>query len=427
MRIPTHRNIAVVSALVFLQVSCNDSPSILTPPDEPGNQANDRIRIINDDDELTGRVRYLDQDVPIDAAAGSAAMASAGQARVAAPVFSLRLVAEVLPPSIDGQVLQATSIAMRGDRAAVSYNMTGAQFLGAIDIFNISKKSRPQLRSEALFNDTDINSVSIIEGNLYAAESTGDPTFPYPAGLEVLRLQADKLVLDGNQRLALTSYAGTGVLATGTTIYTTTGDNGALSIIDEHTLVVSTAIDLHDARWVDVAEGKVVVVQGTPGQISVYDEASMSLLGTYSFTGAGVAGSKSTVQVVGGKAFIAAGTGGVQILSVNTGAVVGSVPLPDPALLGLDPSAVVTNAVAVDGDLLFISNGGAGVYIAQGSEAFDATGSEEEQQITLLGQLRFDDFPSINHVAFKNDYLIIASGLGGLKIIKIVWNDGGAR
>ncbi|MFB3112559.1 MAG: hypothetical protein ACE10G_11045, partial [Gemmatimonadales bacterium] len=69
---------------------------------------------------------------------------------------------------------------------------------------------------------------------------------------------------------------------------------------------------------------------------------------------------------------------------------------------------------------------GAGVYIAQGSEVFDATGSEEQQQITLLGQLRFDDFPSINHVAFKNDYLIIASGLGGLKIIEIVWNDRGA-
>ena len=108
MRIPTHRNIAVVSALVLLQLSCNDSPSTLAPPEEPGNQANDRITIINEDDELAGRVRYLDQDVPIDAMIESAAMASAAQARVAAPVFSLRLVAEVLPPSIDGQVLQAT-------------------------------------------------------------------------------------------------------------------------------------------------------------------------------------------------------------------------------------------------------------------------------------------------------------------------------
>ena len=121
------------------------------------------------------------------------------------------------------------------------------------------------MRSEALFNDTDINSVSIIEGNLYAAQATGDNTFPDPAGLEMIKLQSDKLVLDGNQRLELTSFAGTGVFATGTTIYTTSGGNGGLSIFDEHTMAMSTSIALHDARWVDAAEGKVVVV----GQLAV--------------------------------------------------------------------------------------------------------------------------------------------------------------
>ncbi len=125
------------------------------------------------------------------------------------------------------------------------------------------------------------------------------------------------------------------------------------------------------------------------------------------------------MEVVGGKAFIAAGTGGVQILSVTTGAVVGTVPLPDAAALGLDPSVVVTNAVAVDDDLLFISNGEAGVYVAQGSQPFDQTGSEQQQQITLLGQLQFDNLQSVNHVAFKNNYLIIASGLGGLKTVEV--------
>ena len=158
---------------------------------------------------------------------------------------------------------------------------------------------------------------------------------------------------------------------------------------------------------------------GTPGQISVYDEQTLQLLGQYPFTGADIPESKSTVEVVGGKAFIAAGTGGVQILSVNTGAVVGSVPLPDPAALGLDPSVVVTNAVAVDDDLLFISNGEAGVYVAQGSQRFDQTGSEQQQQITLLGKLQFADLQSVNHVAFKNNYLIIASGLGGLKTVEV--------
>lgn len=405
-----------VSALTFVQLSCGEG---LAPADEPGNQSNGRVTITNDQTQLDVRVRYVDADVPIVPAAAGA-MATSGRAALPPQAFSLRLRAEVLPPAIDGQVLQATAIAMRGDRATVSYNMRGAQYLGAIDVFNISDKSRPKLRSEALFNDTDINSVAIDEGNVYVATATGDPAYAYPAVLEVIKLRSEKLVLEGNQRVPLTSFAATSVVIPAKTIYTTSGNTGALTALDQGTLALTGSIDLFDARWVDVADGKVVVVQGTPGQISVYDEQTLQLLGQYAFTGADIPESKSTVEVIGGKAFIAAGTGGVQILSVNTGAVVGSVPLPDPAALGLDPSVVVTNAVAVDDDLLFISNGEAGVYVAQGSQPFDQTGSEQQQQITLLGRLQFDDLQSVNHVAFKNNYLIIASGLGGLKIVEVL-------
>ena len=231
------------------------------------------------------------------------------------------------------------------------------------------------------------------------------------------------MALDGNYRLPLPSYAGTGVLGTGSNIYVTSGNNGALSVFDQRTQTLTNSVALHDARWVDVVDGKVVVVQGTPGQISVFDEGSLELLGRYPFTGADIAESKSTVQVVGGKAFIAAGNAGVQILSVNTGKVVGTVPLPDSDALGLDWSGVVTNAVAVDDDLLFISNGIAGVYVAQGSEDFDETGSEEPLEITLLGRLRFDNLEAANHVAYKDHYLVIASGLGGIKTVEIRLDD----
>ncbi len=181
-----------------------------------------------------------------------------------------------------------------------------------------------------------------------------------------------------------------------------------------------SSVALHDARWVTVGDGKVVVVQGTPGQIAVFNESNMTPVGTWSFTGADVAESKSTAQVVGGKAFIAAGTGGVQVLSASTGTVVGSVPRPDPAALGLSPSVVVTNAVAVDEDLLFISNGEAGVYLAQGSQFFSATGSETAQTITMRGRLGFGNLQSVNHVAYQGKYLIIAAGLGGLKIVQVI-------
>ena len=185
---------------------------------------------------------------------------------------------------------------------------------------------------------------------------------------------------------------------------------------------------LDDARWAawDEEGERVVVVQGTPGRISVFAEGefpggSMTLLNTFPFPGANVPESKSTADIAGGKAFIAAGPEGVQIVCLDNGQVIGSVPRPDPASLGLDPSVVVTNAVTVDEDLMFISNGEAGVYFARGSENFTESGCGP-QQIDLVGQLVFPGLQSANHVAFDDRHLVIAAGLGGVKVVRVNGN-----
>ena len=58
--------------------------------------------------------------------------------------------------------------------------------------------------------------------------------------------------------------------------------------------------------------------------------------------------------------------------------------------------------------------------MAQGSQAFSATGAESQQTITMLGRLRFSNLQSVNHVAIQSRYLIIAAGLGGLKIVQVI-------
>ena len=108
-----------------------------------------------------------------------------------------------------------------------------------------------------------------------------------------------------------------------------------------------------------------------------------------------------------------------QIVCLDDGQSIGSVPRPNPASLGLDPLDVVTNAVSIEKDLMFISNGGAGIYVAQGSEEFKDTDCNAQQQITVLGKLRFDDFQSVNQVEFENDHLIIAAGLSGVKVVRV--------
>ena len=83
---------------------------------------------------------------------------------------------------------------------------------------------------------------------------------------------------------------------------------------------------------------------------------------------------------------------------------------------------VVTNAVAVDGDLMFISNGEAGVYVATSELDFEDHDCDESPEITMLGQLQFGDLESVNHVEYENDYLFVAAGLGGVKVVEVVAN-----
>ena len=418
--------VALICVVALVHLSCSDASG-------PGDQANDRISITNDAGVLASRVTYLNDAIPIDSvgvgypsAPGGAPFASATVSRSAAAsqAVSMSLKAEVAPPSIGTQKLQATSVSIVGNLAVVSYNMVGNPYLGAIDVIDVTNKNQPVLRSEALFQNTDVSAVTTSGTNVYLAEATGDTGFTAPAVFEVVHLVGNQLVLTGNTRVGLTSFAGTSV-ATGTRVYATSGDGGSLFMIDPASFAVTSSIPLHDARWVAVGGGQVAVVQGTPGTLSVYNESNMSVVGSWPFAGADIAESKSQAVLVGGKAFIAAGDSGVRVLNASTGSPLGSVARPNPDSLGLSPSVVETNSIAIDQDLMFISNGEAGVYLAQGSQAFSATGAGTLPTITMRGKLRFGNLQSVNHVAYSAGgpgipgLLIVAAGLGGLKIVQV--------
>lgn len=396
-------------------------------------QANARVAITNTPFFLDARVINTSEPVAIDAPPPVApVMAGDSPAALNAAGVSLTLVREIDPPVVEGEVVQATSIWLKSaSQAVVSYNMVGAPRLGAIDyITNINQK-KPTLSSSVAFNDSDISAVSTDGSWVYAAEATNDPAFPFPSVLERFKVQGQNLVLQDNSRLALTSFAATSTMATNNAVYATSGSTGEVFAFGTNDLSPLGQFPLNDARWVDWDQtgGRIIVAQGAPagmdmGQLSLFAEGefpggSMNLLDMHEFPGAYVPESKTTVEISDGKAFIAAGPEGVQIMCLDDGSIVGSVPIPDAAALGLDPSVVVTNAVTVDGDLMFISNGEAGVYVAQADADFNSSPCSTPLQITMLGHLQFDDLQSANHVAYKNDYLFVAAGLGGVKIVEV--------
>jgi len=404
----------------FLFTAC-DNADVPVLPDE----ANDRVSITNNLSALDARVSYTNEDVIVENNS-PAALRLPSAARITAPATSFKLIAQVQPPTVDGQVVQATSVSLsRWGSAVISYNMRGAPRLGAVDRINRFSMNRPRLTSSITFADSDINAVHTDGAYVYTAVATNAVDYPFPAVLERLKVKYRSTTLQDNVRVPLTSFAATSVLPVGNVVYATSGNTGGIYAFDSANLEPLGEFPLHDARWVAVDEinGRLVVAQGTPGVLSIFEEGvfpggSMNLINTFAFPGADVAESKSTVEVTGGKAFIAAGPQGVQIMCLDDGSIIGSVARPDPASLGLDPSVVVTNAVSVHEDLMFISNGEAGIYVARGSEDFDKNNCAT-QNITMLGKLRFGDLQSANHVAYRSRYLYVAAGLGGVKVVKV--------
>ena len=413
-------SVLLMAVLALIAGACYDQ--VIAPVDE----SNDRLAITNDEGSLDSRVTYPDTDVPIGGPAPSSGGPAAAGPALAPSAVDLTLRAEVSPPTVAGGVVQATSVWATSDsKAVVSYNFRGSQQLGGADLF-ISLTNKPKLQSSIAFADSDVNAISIDGSFVYAAVATDDPGFAFPAVLERIRVNGNNFTLDDNLRVPLSSFAATSTMSTGSAIYATSGDNGDVFAFSPNDLSLLGQYALDDARWVawDQANSRVVVAQGSPGRLSVFAEGdfpggSMTLLNTFPFPGADVPESKSAIDIAGGKAFIAAGPEGVQIVCLDNGQIVGSVPRPDPAGLNLDPSVVVTNAVAVEGDLMFISNGEAGVYAAAGAESFETSSCTTQQQITVLGQLQFDNLESANHVEYRDGFLFVAAGLGGLKIVEV--------
>lgn len=394
-------------ALLVLAGCAKDGP--LAPPPGIPDQTNGRITIVNDDARLAERMNITDQAVPIDP--GPLGKVGGVQA------FSLTQIATVPSPLVSGRTLQATSVVLSNKVAYVSYNMAGSDYLGAIDVIQLRSFGNPELRSEATFTDTDVSSVCFSGSFVYLATATANQSFDSPSVVEAIGIKGNKLDLTTNFRRMLSSYVATSVAVSGGKVYVTTGNTGGLYTLSSDTLGIRSVVSLSDARWVDGDGTNLVVVQGTTGRLSVYTQATGALKNTFPFSGATIAESKSTVQLIGGKALIAAGDGGVKVMSLANGSVVGSIPRL--IVAGLDPGKSVTNAVAGAGQHVFISNGEAGVYVAQSSATLEDQTGSNPITLTSLGQLRFADLQSVNHVAFDGEYLVIAAGLGGVKIVKV--------
>jgi NAD(P)H dehydrogenase (quinone) len=70
-------------------------------------------------------------------------------------------------------------------------------------------------------------------------------------------------------------------------------------------------------------------------------------------------------------------------------------------------------------ELMFIGNGEGGVFAAAGATSFASSSCSAQQTITVLGQLQFGTLESVNHVSYRDGFLFVAAGLGGIKVVDV--------
>lgn len=407
---------AVGLAAAFL--ACSDAgPEPLALDTTPGTDQSYRIQVTNDGPTLDQRVRITEDTLSIVPVPGG--MQGAAAASLAMPAgedqITLVLLAEVDPPAVNETTIQATHITMYGgDKAYVSYNVQGPVYRGGIDVFNVGNEDRPKLISQALFEDTDISAVDYKAGYLYLATATGDGGFASPAVLEEIMLDRGRLTAF-SRRVDVPSYAATGVWAAREQVLVTSGDgaDGGLSILSRTTLELESMVSFRDARAVAVDGNVAVAMKGTPGGLYVVKRTTGQVLATWEPGGANIPESKSTIEIHGNLVLMAAGDEGTKVVSLQDGQVVAQ--LPAPIVQGIAPELTVTNAVTARGNLVFMANGAAGLYVARMTVSVDGNAADLE----LVGKVAFSDGPSTNFALARGNVLFVATGLGGLKIVRI--------
>lgn len=320
--------------------------------------------------------------------------------------FDLILSSSLQSPEIDGSILQASSLAAYNGGFVISYNYRGEPYMGSIDYINSSLK----LQSQVVFHQMDAHAIAASDGNKKEIYIAGASMAADGAMLGSLSISGNEFFEEDYADTALGSYAATSIAWYDEYLLVTTGDDetdgGGLYLIDGD-LNPQVYLPLHDARWVEVVGDEILVAQGTPGMISIlhFDESEMalSIVREIAFAGADISESKTTISIDGDMLFVAAGTSGVHLFDLKSGAHLQT--------LSFEATDAVTNAVAAEDELLFISNGEAGVYVA----SYD----EEAGGMELIGKLDLPTHASVNHIAQKAGKLYVAAGLEGVHLIEI--------
>ena len=446
--------------------------SSLTPPDPIVD--NDTFQLFDDEEyfyltevELDGTEFELEDSTT----------AQGGEFQILAGGSDYRFikVARIRAPKHQGEKLQATDVALAGDEtttiAYVSYVMAGLPRHGGIDVLEMKDGVFPKIASRLFTKKDDVNSVAYDEtGNRIDMGLNVDPdeyNLDPPRGAYFRTAELDsnyKFKTSGGNIISkeydLKSYAANDAVVLGSfvllpvgaaeggvdVINVTSGGDSNPPTLEREVFIDGSTVDYDyattDTRAValtpelslagvdfvtycgpDNNDAKIIKYN------SSFDEAGQILLADPDFNPSFIE-TKSAMKVYDNVAFVAAADGGVIAVDLETDETRFTIPNPPPGELIAD--LVTANDVVIgtpnqsEFSLLFIANGEYGVRVYQlgfkledsADVSFDLTGFDHAS--AYQGYIRTGSNNSANSLMFRNGYLYIGTGLGGVRIINVM-------
>ncbi|MFN3556377.1 MAG: DUF4114 domain-containing protein [Bacteroidales bacterium] len=405
----------VLMALLFVVVACTKDEQEKPRPDDF--TTIEGIIIKNDVVELNRRMSLRDQIVEM-LPQYMDETKSGGQTQDYRSNFTFKLKADVDAPVSNGRTLMATHVAIKDNYAFVSYNIRGEDHGGALEIFDVSNLTQPQIISQAIFPKSDINAVDYSNGKVYLVGATGNfemMQYDDPAFFLVMNLNSNMQITGLDTILDIPSYSANGIYVSSDKIYITSGDNGGLTILDKQDYEIVKSEPIADARSVAANTSYVYVLSGQPGKVSVFNKTTSDFITAYQIGGANTPYSKSEISVDDQYIFAALNEDGIRVLNTD-GTIRQHIPKPETPEGALDENHV-TNSVSLNSPLLFIGNGESGIAVGELIPELD-------NQVVMLGEMVFQDMNSSNFVKSRDNVVFVASGLGGLKILAISIDEG---
>lgn len=343
--------------------------------------------------------------------------------------YTWYLVADVASPMFNGEPLSATDVRVLGDKAYVSYNRQGAIHAGAIEVFDISDPTAPTIISSMEFDGVDINTLAIddlgtdAERKIYLAGSSNSKgailrqviTNDGILNTDVSDISLSKVYNDDNH----ISASANGIALSSDYIYMTAGNSiGGTFQLDRQTLEIIANEEYSDAKNVAL-NGSIAgayqlsLIAGDNAKLKVHQvgldrtEVNSWDLGVIRhqnveepYLG------KATLSIREGEniAFIAANERGMIGIDITTGAEVYH-SAPDMLTTGN------THGLAIDEKFIYMANSDDGLFI--GCIPEDGGEISEVQRWDLD-----ENGASANMVQTSGDWVFVAKGGGGLKILR---------